>query len=174
MAAERKDTGEIGLLADRDAIHKVLAPAMDGVGDGGGVFAVLRHVEEHHGVRLEAEVILVGDFFSLAVVKREHGLEPAGHGIGDEGDQLPRESGDDEPLAFAGGKTVAVHLAGGDLAVERAGRHDVDQLLLDGPFAQRELFLAEDLKLGGEHGLARHLQGADRRGMRADSTRPDA
>ena len=54
----------------------------------------------------------------FGVVQRQHGLEPAGHGVGQVGDQLPRGGGDDQPLALAGVEGEAVDVAGHDLAVD--------------------------------------------------------
>ena len=89
----------------------------------------------------------------FGVVKGHHGLEPAGNGIRDERDQLPRVGGDDQPLALAGLEAIAVHLAGSDLAVHYARHRDAHLDLVVRPLAKGEFFLPEHLKLGGEHRL---------------------
>ena len=153
------------------AIDEILAAAVDGVVDAEHVLAVLGHFAEDHRVGLEAVVVVVGHLLAVGVVQRQHGLEPAGHGVGDIGDQLPRLGGDDQPLALAGREAIAVHFAGSDLAVQRAGQGDAVLDLVRRPLAQGELLLAQHLVAAGEHRLAAELRAAGRRGRPAGSTR---
>ena len=67
--------------------------------------------------------------------------------------QLPRLGRDHQPLALAGLETIAVHFAGSDLAVGRAGQRDAVLDLVFRPLAQGELLLAEHLELAGAHRL---------------------
>ena len=156
--AERKDARHERQLAGGDAIDEILAAAVDGVGDREHVLAVLGHFEEDHRIGLEAVIVVVGHFLSLGVVNGHHRLEPAGHGVGNEGDQLPRLGGEHQPLPLAGLETVAVHFAGSDLAVGRAGQRDALLDLVGGPLAQGLLLLAQHLERGAEHRLAGDLR----------------
>ena len=53
---------------------------------------------------MEVEVVGVGDFFALGIGERHGGLEPAGDGVGDVGDELARLGGEDEALALVAWK----------------------------------------------------------------------
>ena len=74
---------------------------------------------------MEAVVVGVGHFVALGIVEAERGLEPAGHGVGEVGDQFARAGGDDQLLALGGLEAIAVHAAGHDLAVDDGGQRDV-------------------------------------------------
>ena len=90
---------------------------------------------------METEVVVVGHFFPLGIVERQRGLKPAGHGVGQVGDQLPGTDGDDHLLPLAGLEPIAVHvgrdepvgrlglqpalLLGHDLTVDRDGQRNL-------------------------------------------------
>ena len=61
-----------------------------------------------HRVGVEAVVVVVGHFLALGVVERQHGLKPAGHGVGEVRDQLARAGGDHQLLPLARLEAVAV------------------------------------------------------------------
>ena len=63
-----------------------------------------------------------GQFAAFRVVQGHHGLEPAGDGIGQVGDQAARLRLDDELLSAPRAKTEAVHCAGQDLPVHEPRR----------------------------------------------------
>jgi hypothetical protein len=50
---------------------------------------------------MEAEIVVVGHFLARRIVEREHGLKPAGHGVGQIGHQLARAGGDRQALPLA-------------------------------------------------------------------------
>ena len=93
----------------------------------------------------------------MGVVQRQHRLKPAGNGVGDVRHQLPGLRGNHQPLALVGLEAIAIHFAGGDLAVDRAGHPDALLDLVRRPLAQRQLLLAEHLELAGEHRLTADL-----------------
>ena len=95
-----------------DAIHEIRPAAVDRVLDLDDVLPVFGDLEEQDRIGMETIVVVVGQLFSLGVVERQRGLEPAGHGVGQVGDQLPRAGGDDQSLALAGLEAVAVGVAG--------------------------------------------------------------
>ena len=53
-----------------------------------------------------------GQLPALGVVEGDHGLEPAGDGIGHVGDQVARLRADDQALAAPRAETDAVHFRG--------------------------------------------------------------
>jgi hypothetical protein len=91
---EREETGDVRQFAHRDAVHEVLAPAIDRVLDLEHVVAVGRDVVRQHRVGLEPEVVVVRDFLSVRIVERERGLAPARHGIGEIRHELARGDGE--------------------------------------------------------------------------------
>ncbi len=111
-AAQRKDAGDERNLADGDAIHEIRTAAVDGVLDLDHVLPVLRDLEEEDRIGMEVVVVVVGQLVPVGIVQRQRGLEPAGHGVGQVGDQFPRAGGDDQPLALSGLEAVAVRVAG--------------------------------------------------------------
>ena len=116
-AAQREDAGHIRQLAQGDAIDEILAATVDGIPDLDHVFAVLGDFIMQDRVGVEQVMVGVLQFMALGVVKRQGGLEPAGHGVGKIGDQFPRRGHDHQPHPLAGLKPIAVHAAGQDLAV---------------------------------------------------------
>ena len=67
---------------------------------------------------MEQVVVGMFQFMALGVVECQGGLEPAGHGVREIGDQFPRRGDDDQSLPLAGLEPIAVHAAGQDLAVD--------------------------------------------------------
>jgi hypothetical protein len=114
-AAEREGAGHKRQLSDGYAIHEILAPAVDGVADLDGVFAVLGQGKVDDGVGMEAVVVVIRQFVSIGIVKRQNGLKPAGDGVGQIGDQFARAGRNHQlvtlvrletiPVGFARGKT---------------------------------------------------------------------
>src|ERR1035441_10184306 len=90
----------------------------------------------------------------MGIVKRQHRLEPARHGVGDIRDKRPRLGGDHQPLTLAPGEAISVEFAGSDLAVDGAGQGDAFLDFGGGSFAEGEFLFAEHLQGGGGHGLA--------------------
>ena len=105
LAAQREDARHKRQLADGDAIDEILAPAVDGVVDASTYSPSRGTSQRIVGIGLEAVVVVIRHFLAVRVVQHQHGLEPAGHGVGDIGDQLPRLGGDDQPLALARPRT---------------------------------------------------------------------
>ena len=109
-------------------------------------FACQRNLFSFHDtlIRCSGRIILANELVANAffVAEFEHGLKPAGHGVGNEGDELAGQGGDDQALALGGDKTVAVDLAGGDLPIHGARQRNAHLHLVGGPFAERALFLA--------------------------------
>ena len=123
-AAQREDARHERQLAHGDAVDEVLAAAVDGVLDLDHVLAVLRDLVVEDRIGMEAEVVVIGQLLALGVVERQGGLEPAGHGVGQVGDQLPCAGGHDQALALAGLEAIPVHAAGHDLAVDDDRQRD--------------------------------------------------
>ena len=110
--AERKDARDKRHFARRDAIDKILAPAINRIPDLEHVFAVLGHFIEENRVGMETVMVGVGDFISLRVVNGDGGLKPAGDRVGQIGHQFAGGGGDDQLLPFVRLEAVTVHAAG--------------------------------------------------------------
>ena len=109
--AERENIRHERQLADGDAIDKVFPSAIQRIAYLDGVFAIGGRYIVDRGVGMEAEIVVVGHFFSLGVVERQHGLEPAGNRVGQIGHQLARTGGDREALSLPCRKAVAIGVA---------------------------------------------------------------
>ena len=125
--AQRENAGHEGHLAQGDAVHEVLTPAVDGVLDFQDVIAVLGDLVVDDRVGVEAEVVGIGQLVAPGVQELEGGLEPARDGVGQVGNQPPRADGGDQARALGGLEAEAVHVAGHDLSV-----HDDGEGLRDG------------------------------------------
>ena len=114
-----------GSSPDRDAVDEVLAPAVDRVVDLEDVLAVARDLVEQHRVGMEADSRRRRPArLPAGVVQRQRGLEPAGHRVGQVGDQVRALAATHQLLALARGEAEAVHVAGQDLAVEHRRQRD--------------------------------------------------
>ena len=122
--AEGEDAGDKRQFADGDAIDKIFAPAVNGVLDLQHIGAVGRNDGAENGVRIETVVVGVGDLPAGGVGETEGGLKPARHGVGEIGDEGAGAGDHDDALAFAGGETDVVDLAGENLAVHDRGQRD--------------------------------------------------
>ena len=80
-----------------------------------------------NGIGMETVAVGIGQLVSLGIVERQRGLKPAGHGVGQIGNQLPRRDGDDQLLPLACREPIAVYAAGHDLAVQRGRKRDVHE-----------------------------------------------
>ena len=153
LASQRKEARHKRQFPDADAIYEILSPAVDAVVDCEHIFAVLGHFKQDGRVGLEPVIVVIRRLFPARVVEHEHGLEPAGNGVGNIREQLPGQGGEDQPLAFAGREAVAVRLAGGDLPVDGARHRDSIFDLGGRPSAEGLFLLAEHLFRGRGHGF---------------------
>ncbi len=62
--AEREDTRHEWQLTDRDPVHEVLAPAVEGILDLEHVVPVVRDLVGENGVRPVAEIVVVGQLLA--------------------------------------------------------------------------------------------------------------
>jgi hypothetical protein len=122
--AERINAGDEGQLADGDAVDEVFATAVNRVFDFDGVSAVGGNVETQDRIGAVAVVVGVGEFAAAFVVERERRLEPAGHGVGEVGDERAGVGDHDDALALFRGETEAVDFARHDLTVHDGGNGD--------------------------------------------------
>ena len=102
-------------------VHEILAPPVDRIARLQNVFAILRHFETKHRIRIEAEIIAVGQLAALRIAHGHHHLEPPGHGIREIGNQCARLPFHDQALPAPGLEAEDIDIAGLDLPVERAG-----------------------------------------------------
>ncbi len=172
-AAQREDAGHERQLAHGDAIDEILAAAVERVVDRQHVLAVLRDLEEDHRVGLEAVVVAIRHFLPLRVVERQHRLEPAGHGVGNVGDQLPRLDAGHQALALAGLEAIAVHAAERDLAVHRARQRDAG-FLVQRSAGQAGLLAAQHVLRRDRQGRLPRPRAPGPRGRPADWSAPTA
>ena len=99
LAAERENAGHKGQLAQGHAINEILSAAEDRVVDFDQVLAVAGNFIVQHRIGMEAEAAGVGQFLALLVAKRDRGLEPARHGVGNVRHQLLGADGKDQTAA---------------------------------------------------------------------------
>ena len=85
--------------------------------DGKDVFAGGFHFVKDDGVGFEEVVVVVGDFFAAGILQGEDGLEPAGNGIGDVGNELACKGGDHQFLSGFRRKPVLVDFTGSNLSI---------------------------------------------------------
>ena len=120
LPAEREELRDERLLADGDAIDEVLAAAIDRVADFQLVFPVRRDREEEDRVGIEEVMVRAGQLPALGVVQGDHGLEPAGDGVGHVGNQVARLRLDDEALSAPRAEADPVHFSREGSARSRA------------------------------------------------------
>jgi len=86
-SAQGEDARDERQLAESDTVDEILASPIDRVADFDHVLAVLSEGVAQHGIGIETKVIGEGQFVSRGIADGHVGLKPAGHGIGQIGDQ---------------------------------------------------------------------------------------
>ena len=152
--AQWKNAGHERNLSDGDAVDEVFASAIDSISDAEHVLTVFGYFIGKRGVRIETVIVVERHHFAVRVAERQHGLEPAGYGVGDVGDQLPRGRGDNQMPALPRLEAIPVDFSRCDLSVHGARWGDADLLLVQRSLAEGEILLTEHLKAAGLHGLA--------------------
>ena len=155
--SDRENARHERQLADADPVHEVLASTVDAVVDAEHILAVPGNLAKDRGVGLEAVVVVIRHLLAVCVMQHQHGLEPAGHGVGDIGDQLPRPGSDDQPLALARYEAIPVNFPGSDLAIQRTRQGDPVLDLVRRALAEGEFLFAQHLVAAGDHWLAAQL-----------------
>ncbi len=131
-----------------DAIHKILAPAVDRIPHFQFVFAVFGNLETKHWIRIEAEVIGIGDFSAFRIADFHDHLEPPRHGVRQIGNQGAGAAPHDQIRAAFGTEAELIDVAGLDLAVEGAGSGGNRDCLLFAPPPRLVRFAFHDLGHG--------------------------
>ena len=122
LASHGEDIRQVGHHADGEPVEERVAAPEEDIPDFEQVVAVLRGLEDEHGVRAERRVVDPGDLVAAGVVKRQAPVEPAGHRVGDVGQQGPALERADERLTglHLDAEEVAVGL--GELSVDEHGQ----------------------------------------------------
>lgn len=88
-APQWENTRDEWQFANTHAIDEVLATPIEFVLDFKHIIAAGWDFVKHNGVGVELIIAGKSHFLALRIVNRNRGFKPAGHGVGNKGDQLP-------------------------------------------------------------------------------------